>query len=111
MISFNIPLYTPSPFELELEIEKEGSFAINHLEVFEVSWKDACGEGLINDNNSDGYNVAQFMRAVAEPLLVSHFGEAIIEDVFLRYQYILADRMSKEKTVFINLAVSLTKTT
>ena len=110
MISFNIPVYTPSPSELELEIVKEGSFTLNYLEVFEVNWKEACGEGL-NDNNSDGYKVAKFLRAGAEPLVVSHFGEDIIEDVFHRYQRIVADCMSREKTVFLNLAVSLTKTT
>ncbi|XP_054813733.1 S-adenosyl-L-methionine:benzoic acid/salicylic acid carboxyl methyltransferase 2-like [Prosopis cineraria] len=107
--SFNIPIYTPCPTELELEIEKEGSFTLNRLEVFEVSWKAACGEEL-NDNNS-GFKVAQLVRAAMEPLLVSHFGEAIIDDLFHRYQYILADRMAKEKTVFLNLVVSLTKTT
>ncbi|KAI9111263.1 hypothetical protein K1719_017675 [Acacia pycnantha] len=106
--SFNIPMYYPSSSELQLEIEKEGSFTLNRLEVFEVSWKAACGEE--HNDNSDGYKVAQFVRAVAEPLLVSHFGEAIIDDVFHRYQHILVDRMSKEKTVFLNLAVSLTKT-
>ncbi|KAI9111328.1 hypothetical protein K1719_017740 [Acacia pycnantha] len=105
--SFNIPLYYPSSFELQLEIEKECSFTLNRLEVFEVSWKAACGEE--HNDNSDGYKVSQMIRAVAEPLLLSHFGEAIIDDVFHRYQHILADRMSKEKTVFLNLAVSLTK--
>lgn len=82
---------------------------MNHLEVFEVSWKAACGEELTY--NSDGYKFAQLVRAVAEPLLVNQFGEAIIEEVFHRYQHIVADRMSKEKTVFLNIAVSLTKTT
>ncbi|KAI9075272.1 hypothetical protein K1719_042773 [Acacia pycnantha] len=107
--SFNIPLYYPSPSELQLEIEKEGSFTLNRLEVFEVSWKASCGEE--HNDNSDGYKVGQMIRAVAEPLLVSHFGEAIIDDVFHRYQHILADHMSKEKALFLNLAVSLTKTT
>ncbi|KAI9111316.1 hypothetical protein K1719_017728 [Acacia pycnantha] len=85
--SFNIPMYTPSPSELELEIEKEGSFTLNHLEVFELSWKAAYGEEL-NDNNSDGYKVAQLVRAGTESMLVSHFGEAIIDDVFRRYQHL-----------------------
>jgi jasmonate O-methyltransferase len=49
------------------------------------------------------------MRAVAEPLLASHFGEAIIEEVFARYLNILVDRMSKEKTKFINVSISMTK--
>ncbi|KAK7360048.1 hypothetical protein VNO77_02020 [Canavalia gladiata] len=59
--------------------------------------------------NDNGYNITQCMRSVAEPLLVSHFGEVIIEEVFSRYQQILADRMSKEKTKFINVTVLLTR--
>ncbi|XP_054811225.1 S-adenosyl-L-methionine:benzoic acid/salicylic acid carboxyl methyltransferase 2-like [Prosopis cineraria] len=69
LVSFNIPFYTPSPSELKVEIENEGSFTLNHLEVFEVSWKAACGDEELNDNNNCGYRVGQLMRAVAEPLL------------------------------------------
>ncbi|XP_054813537.1 S-adenosyl-L-methionine:benzoic acid/salicylic acid carboxyl methyltransferase 1-like [Prosopis cineraria] len=108
--SFNLPLYCPSPSELVLEIEKEGSFTLNLLEAFEVSWKDACGDEDLNDNNS-GFKVAQFIRAATEPLFVSHFGEAITDDLFHRYQNIIADRMAKENNVLVFLTMSLTKTT
>ncbi|KAF5481273.1 hypothetical protein F2P56_001940, partial [Juglans regia] len=101
MDSFNIPQYTPSPSEVKSEVLKEGSFSIDCLEVSEVNWSIY--------NNNDGYNVAQCMRAVAEPLLVSHFGEAIIEEVFSRYREILSDRISKENTRFVNVIVSLIK--
>ncbi|KAF5454419.1 hypothetical protein F2P56_024086 [Juglans regia] len=101
MDSFNIPQYTPSPSEVKSEVLKEGSFSIDCLEVSEVNWSVY--------NNNDGYNVAQCMRAVAEPLLVSHFGEAIIEEVFSRYREILSDRISKENTCFVNVIVSLIK--
>ncbi|KAK7360052.1 hypothetical protein VNO77_02024 [Canavalia gladiata] len=112
--SFNIPQYTPSTSEVKREVFKEGSFAINRAEVSEVNWNALddwnaldCESERSELFGGDGYNVAQCMRAVAEPLLVSHFGEAIIEDVFNRYQQILADRMSKEKTKFINVTVLL----
>ncbi|KAG5108541.1 hypothetical protein AAZX31_16G120800 [Glycine max] len=114
--TFNIPQYTPSPSEVELEVLKEGSFASNRLEVSEVNWNAFDDwntlefESERSDTLSDGgYNVAQCMRAVAEPMLVSHFGEAIIEEVFSRYQQILTDRMSKEQTKFINVTVLLTR--
>ena len=41
------------------------------------------------------------MRIVVEPLLVSHFGDAIIDDVFYRYKEIIYDHISKENTQFI----------
>lgn len=113
MNNFNIPQYTPSPSEVELEVLKEGSFTINRLEVSKVHWN-ACDNwtsecDLSKSLTNKGYNVTQCMRAVAEPLLVSHFGKAVIEEIFDRYQEILTDRMSKEKTEFINVSISLTR--
>ncbi|KAL6345271.1 hypothetical protein AAG906_015754 [Vitis piasezkii] len=110
MDSFNIPQYTPSPAEVKCEVEKEGSFTINRLEVSEVNWNAYHGEFCPSDAHKDGgYNVAKLMRAVAEPLLVSHFGDGIIEEVFSRYKKIVADRMTREKTEFVNVTVSMTK--
>ncbi|XP_059623617.1 S-adenosyl-L-methionine:benzoic acid/salicylic acid carboxyl methyltransferase 3-like [Cornus florida] len=112
MDSFNIPQYTPSPSEVKIAVEKEGSFAIDRLEASEVDWN-ACENGLSLSNGfKDGgsYNVAQCMRAVAEPLLVSHFSEAMMDEVFRRYREIIVDRMSKEKTQFINVVIAMTKT-
>nr|UMB49635.1 salicylic acid methyltransferase [Viola tricolor] len=113
--SFNIPQYTPSPSEVKQEIEKEGSFGIDRLEVSEVDWDAYEREVNVTDDDGKdnvgggGYNVAKCMRAVAEPLLVSHFGEDIIDGVFVRYREIVDDRMAKEKTQFVNVTVSATK--
>ncbi|KAK7252931.1 hypothetical protein RIF29_37234 [Crotalaria pallida] len=115
--TFNLPKYTPSPYEVKLEVLKEGSFSINRLEVTEVHWNAYNNWGTSFDSESGlseslsdgGYNVAKTMRAVAEPLLVSHFGEDVIEDIFGRYQKIITDRMSKEKTEFVNVSVSMTR--
>ncbi|KAG6647010.1 hypothetical protein CIPAW_07G049000 [Carya illinoinensis] len=112
MDSFNIPQYTPSPSEVKFEVLKEGSFIIDYLEVSEVNWSinDTSEINSSYDQFCDGgYNVAKCMRAVAEPLLVSHFGDAIIEEVFSRYREILSDRISKESTCFFNVIVSLIK--
>nr|GLL47689.1 salicylate carboxymethyltransferase-like [Ipomoea trifida] len=57
-----------------------------------------------------GYDVARSLRAVIEPMLVSHFGKGIIEDVFPKYRKMIADYMSREKTEFTNVTVSLVKT-
>ncbi|KAL0368052.1 UNVERIFIED_CONTAM: Salicylate carboxymethyltransferase [Sesamum calycinum] len=112
--SFNIPQYTPSLSEVKTEVEKEGSFTINHLEVSEIAWAACGGGGFYSPEYSgkgidDGYNVAKCMRSVAEPLLVEHFGELVIDQLFENYRNILSDRMSKEDTKFINVTVSMTR--
>ncbi|XP_027165821.1 salicylate carboxymethyltransferase-like [Coffea eugenioides] len=108
--SFNIPHYNPSPAEVRNLVEMEGSFMVDHLEATEIHWNAYDSDSLEFDKFKDGgYYVAKCMRAVAEPLLVSHFGEGIIEEVFPRYRKILSDRMSKEKTQFISVIVSLAK--
>ncbi|XP_044469248.1 salicylate carboxymethyltransferase-like [Mangifera indica] len=112
--SFNIPQYTPSPSEIKCEVMKEGSFGIDRIEVTDVNWDVYNNEfkgGNVSQLQSEdgGYNVAQCMRAVAEPLLVSHFGEAIIDEAFNKYRRIVADRMAKEKTEFINVTISLVR--
>ncbi|CAJ2646455.1 unnamed protein product [Trifolium pratense] len=117
MDTFNIPQYTPSPSEVRLEVLREGSFTIDCLEVTTVHWNayddfndvDFESDDLSKPFIDGAYNVTNCMRAVAEPLLVSHFGEAIIEEVFGRYLEILVDRMSKEQTEFINVSISMTK--
>ncbi|KAL2244056.1 salicylate carboxymethyltransferase-like [Sesamum indicum] len=112
--SFNIPQYTPSLSEVKTEVEKEGSFTINQLEVSEIEWA-ACGSsGFCSQEYSkngidDGYNVAKCMRSVAEPLLVEQFGELVIDQLFENYRNILSDRMSREDTKFINVTVSMTR--
>ncbi|XP_021273860.1 LOW QUALITY PROTEIN: salicylate carboxymethyltransferase-like [Herrania umbratica] len=111
LISFNIPKYTPSPAEVKSEVLKERSFTVHRLEVnIEVNWNACQNEPELSDAFKDGgYSVAKCMRAVAEPLLASHFGEAIIDEVFRRYRDIVADRMSKEKPEFVNVTISLIK--
>ncbi|XP_060211611.1 S-adenosyl-L-methionine:benzoic acid/salicylic acid carboxyl methyltransferase 2-like [Lycium barbarum] len=101
--SFNIPAYNPSPTEVKYIVEKEGSFTINCLETSEVHR---------NSSDDEKYNMAQSFRSVAEPLLVSHFGDELnMDQEFHKYNEIIAnDCMGKEKIMFVNVIVSLTKT-
>ncbi|XP_030531736.2 salicylate carboxymethyltransferase-like [Rhodamnia argentea] len=110
--SFNVPYYTPSPKEVRCEVQKQGSFLIDCLEVSEVNW-DVFDTGFVpNDVSKDrAYGMAISMRAVAEPLLVEHFGEALIDEVFNRYRAQASDHISKHKTLAINVVISLKKIT
>ncbi|KAI3726518.1 hypothetical protein L1987_66316 [Smallanthus sonchifolius] len=110
MDSFNIPQYTPSPKEVSNEVEKEGSFMIDCLEVSEVNWDASTDDNLdLSAKDEQGYNMGKCMRAVAEPLVLSHFGESIIEEVFERYTNNIKISMSKEKNKLINVTVSMTR--
>ncbi|KAI3785304.1 hypothetical protein L1987_44420 [Smallanthus sonchifolius] len=114
--SFNIPQYAPSPKEVSNEVEKEGSFMIDCLEVSEVNWDASTDDNLDLSEKDElelelelGYNMGKCMRAVAEPLVLSHFGESIIEEVFERYMNNIKISMSKEKNKLVNVTVSLTR--
>jgi jasmonate O-methyltransferase len=56
-----------------------------------------------------GFNTAQCTRAVAEPLLVSHFGESVTKEVFNRFQKSVTDHMPKEGTKITNITMVLTR--
>nr|GMD84653.1 salicylate carboxymethyltransferase-like [Ipomoea batatas] len=79
--SFNFPLYLPTLAEIKFLVE------------------------------NDGNNVAMVMRAALEPMLVSHFGEGIIDELFHRYSNKIAHSMSTypEKAKFTSVTVSMTK--
>ncbi|KAI3726519.1 hypothetical protein L1987_66317 [Smallanthus sonchifolius] len=110
MDSFNIPQYTPNPKEVSNEVEKEGSFMIDCLEVSEVNWDASTDDNVsISEDDVQGYNMGKCMRAVAEPLVLSHFGESIIEEVFERYTNNIKVSMSKEKTKLVNVTASMTR--
>ncbi|CAN1236746.1 Salicylate carboxymethyltransferase [Linum grandiflorum] len=105
--SFNVPMYMPSPMEVEAEVKKQSSFTINYLEVKQRSYDPY--EAL----KDSGSNVAKCVRAVLEPLLVRHFDlrTQIVDEVFLRYGTIVSERLlSDYKTKYANnVIVSLTK--
>ncbi|KAL7104003.1 hypothetical protein ACP275_08G216700 [Erythranthe tilingii] len=106
--SFNIPQYTPSPEEVKNEVEKEGSFTVSRLESSEITWV-ACWPEPEPNNNDAGDYLAQCMRSVTEPLLVNHFGQLVIDQLFQIYSQILSQHISDEDAKFSNVTVSLTR--
>ncbi|XP_048496680.1 S-adenosyl-L-methionine:benzoic acid/salicylic acid carboxyl methyltransferase 3-like isoform X2 [Beta vulgaris subsp. vulgaris] len=104
--TFNLPIYTPSPSELEFLVHSEGSFALNQVHAFEISWD-------VNDhkngNSCDQYDFVTCLRAVVEPLIISHFGEVIIDEIFKRFREIVYVSMANEKNMIANVTISLTR--
>ncbi|KAF5463105.1 hypothetical protein F2P56_019047 [Juglans regia] len=108
MDSFNIPHYTPSLSEVKAEILEEGSFSIDRLEFSEISRTTYYNE---YNHSEVSEIVANRIRAVAELLLVSHFGDGIIEEVFCKYKEILLEHISQDQMILeiTNLIISVTK--
>lgn len=110
--SFNIPIYNPCMDEVKAIIQMEGLFILNRVETFEVNWgvQDNDDEKqYIFDKNTSGKAFAKTIRAVAEPMLASHFGNTIIDNVFQRYAMQVDDHLSMENINFFNIVISLTR--
>lgn len=104
--TFNVPYYSPCAEEVKLEIEKDGSFMVDRLQVFEIDGAD--GGGDTHDHTlSSGQQVAKTIRAVAELMLESHFGRDIMDHLFQRYANIVDNHLSDTTTKYISLVVSI----
>ncbi|XP_022748092.1 benzoate carboxyl methyltransferase-like [Durio zibethinus] len=121
--SFNLPFYTPCEEEVVEIVEREGSFDINELQVFKVdSTPPRDGDDMMHDkdfglNNiyiQSGKNVANILRAVTEHIFCSHFGDTIIDKLFIRFATHIANGLSntkkgERKGERVNIVISLTK--
>ncbi|XP_057425459.1 LOW QUALITY PROTEIN: probable jasmonic acid carboxyl methyltransferase 2 [Lotus japonicus] len=105
--SFDAPYYAPCIEEMKLEIEKEGSFMVVCHEAYEINWD--AGMEQQSDSTSSGELVARTIRAVVESMLEFHFGSHIIDEVFRRYAKLVEEHLSKNRTKYINLVISLVK--
>ncbi|CAL1387435.1 unnamed protein product [Linum trigynum] len=78
----------PSAMEVEAEVQKQGSFAIERLEVWDMNW-DAGYEGEVTSlpAGDGGYNLSKCTEAVFGPVIAHNFDSTseIIDEVFKRY--------------------------
>ncbi|VFQ73148.1 unnamed protein product [Cuscuta campestris] len=119
LVSLNVPSYSPHKDEMKEIIEKEGSFTLDRLEVTEMNWDNITGVAVAEeDGGSNGSPAAKFLtktiRAVMEPMVAAHFGESVVDPLFLRYEQLVARRLAagddeKKDLKFWNLSLSLTK--
>ncbi|KAJ0914198.1 putative methyltransferase [Helianthus annuus] len=72
--SFNIPQYTPFEDKVKDVIQKEGSFSLHSLNGFALNWP------------TPGIKTTNFIRAISEPIMVTHFGNSIMDVLFKKYQ-------------------------
>ncbi|XP_042486379.1 probable jasmonic acid carboxyl methyltransferase 2 isoform X3 [Macadamia integrifolia] len=108
--SFNLPFYMPSRKEVEDVVCVDGSFYLDQLDIFDVNWDgsdDDDNKGFMFDRFISGKKVAKYVRAVAEPLIACHFGDAIIDILFKRYIEYVSEHLSKEEGKYVNFVISL----
>ncbi|XP_020089981.1 anthranilate O-methyltransferase 1-like [Ananas comosus] len=106
---FKVPMYTPSMAEVKEVIQEGGLFDISRMQYFESNWDpfdDSCDDFVL-DNLQSGANVAKCIRAVAEPLISSHFGEGILDELFSRYANNIARHLLKGKAKYHVLVFAL----
>ncbi|KAL6861733.1 hypothetical protein ACP4OV_017433 [Aristida adscensionis] len=107
--SFNLPIYGPSIEEVTTVVSQSSLFEISHIRLFNLNWDpyDDSTSDLVGNIVQSGVNVARCLRAVAEPLLASHFGECILDELFKRYACNVSKHLEREKTKFSVIVVSL----
>ncbi|GAV81164.1 Methyltransf_7 domain-containing protein, partial [Cephalotus follicularis] len=69
--SFNIPMYFPSPAELEAVIERNGCFEVERVEQWAQPTSQVSAE-----------QAALMVRSTNEGIIRGHFGSEIIDDLF-----------------------------
>jgi salicylate 1-O-methyltransferase len=110
LATFNLPLYAPSTEELKQIIDNEDSFKLKHIETFKLPWDAnyrATGDSR-NQETREEY-LGMYMRAIFEPVLASHFGESIMNDLFLRHGKKASEYMRSGKGTINSVVISLVK--
>ncbi|KAH7682782.1 SAM dependent carboxyl methyltransferase protein [Dioscorea alata] len=100
--SYNVPFYAPSAKEVENEVEREGSFAIEHIEVCEFS-------SSSGDAEKDVRAAAMAIRAIQESMIKHHFGEQIIDPLFKVFTELLTEARAKAEIKGVHLIIILKK--
>uniref|UniRef100_A0ACD5ZNE8 Uncharacterized protein n=1 Tax=Avena sativa TaxID=4498 RepID=A0ACD5ZNE8_AVESA len=109
--SFNLPYYAPSVKEVNALINKNALFDIDHVKLSESTWDplDDSEDDTVLDCANSGANIAKCIRAVLEPLIVDHFGEDIIEELFMVHASTVAKHLEIAKAKYPIIMVSLKK--
>ncbi|CAD6226445.1 unnamed protein product [Miscanthus lutarioriparius] len=109
--SFNMPYYAPSLDEVTQLIKQNDLFDIEDIRLFESNWDaydDSDGDVVLNCSSS-AENIAKIIRAGIEPLIMNHFGEDILEELFMVYAAMLAKNLEKGKAMCPVIVVILNK--
>jgi len=102
--SYDVPFYPPCIREIEEEVRKEGSFALDYAGTFEYQLNPA-GSGA----TAAARMVSMAIRAIQESMLNHHFGPAIIDPLFAKYAELIAEVMERQDAKGMQLGLVLLK--
>ncbi|MBA0766848.1 hypothetical protein Gotri_015849, partial [Gossypium trilobum] len=107
--SFNLPIYPPCKEEVVDIVEKEGSFETKQLQVFVMDIDPLSRDEKVRNKEfymKMGNNIANTFRAGLEPILCSHFGDAILDELFRKFASHVADDPNSSMHQIVNLVGS-----
>lgn len=102
MDSYNVHFYASCMEEIQAIVEREGSFAIDEIGLFEMG--EAEEPGL-----KDGRSMAMAVRAIQESLIVHHFGKHIVDRLFQVYAELLDQELALHEIKVIRLVAVLAR--
>lgn len=108
--SFKLPYYAAAPEEVRNVLETEGSFKIRRFEIFEVDWEanmDKGNKNLKPEKHGRGNHVAMSIRVVVQSVLVSHFGDEIMDNMFDMYAIKVEECLKVEKGEYTNMVITM----
>lgn len=107
--AFTLPVYGPSVDEVTAVVRKSELFHIRSAKLFESNWDpyDDSGGHVVQDSLQSGVNVAKSIRAVMEPLFMSHFGGSVLDELFKEYACNVAKHLQEQKTMYSVIVLSL----
>ena len=109
--SFNLPVYGPSVAEVKEVVMQSKLFSMDQIKLFEANWDpfdDSEGDD-VHDIACSSLNIARGLRSVLKSLIASHFGEAIVDALFVEFRSLVSKHLEVEKTKYALIATSLKK--
>ncbi|XP_038688838.1 S-adenosyl-L-methionine:benzoic acid/salicylic acid carboxyl methyltransferase 3-like [Tripterygium wilfordii] len=102
--TYNAPYYAPYIEDVRAEVENEGSFTLDKLEITAIPWDVFTGEKKYN-RLTTARVTAKTMKAIHDSMITNHFGDGILDPLFERFIEIMA--ADTKEVEHIILAVSL----
>lgn len=108
----DLPIYYPTIKEVRQVINEEGSFTLQTLKTFKIGWDANLQEDIDDcalDNKKRGEFIAKYHRAIFEPLLIVEFDKNIVDEIFSRFEKLIAKIMELERLEYTNIVLFMTK--